>query len=152
MCEDLKDLDSFGWCTVVVLPCDAISERAALATDLPENWLQVVFAGPQVVHWSGASIHCWHAHGCRGRSVTGYTACHLEWRYIVPHTNSRFGHRTFSVVHLELGIGCRPADLKTALCSTEVFKHRLKTFLFNCVYCDWQHIVVPYCYAPSVYL
>jgi len=24
--------------------------------------------------------------------------------------------------------------------------------MFNCDYCDWQHIVVPYCYAPSICL
>ena len=68
-----------------------------------ENWLQVVFAGPQVIHWSGAGIHCWHAHGCSERSVTGYTARRLERRL----TNSWFGDQAFQSLLLELGIGYR---------------------------------------------
>ena len=31
-----------------------------------------------------------------------------------------------------------------------MFKRCLKTFLFNCVSCDWRHIVVPYCYGLFV--
>jgi len=55
--------------------------------------------------------------------------------HIVPCTNSRFGDRAFSVAAPRVW-NRLPADLKTASCSTEVFKRRLKTFLFNCVYCN----------------
>jgi len=55
--------------------------------------------------------------------------------YIVPRTNSRFGDRAF-LVAAPRAWNRLPADLKTASCSYEVFKRRLNTFLFNCVYCD----------------
>jgi len=75
----------------------AFAESVALAADLPENWLQVVFAGPQVIHWSDASIHCWHVHGCRGRSVTGFTARRLERRlHCSTHQQSIWRPRFFS--------------------------------------------------------
>jgi len=48
--------------------------------------------------------------------------------YIVPRTNSRFGDRAFSVA-APRAWNRLPTDLKTASCSTEVFKHRLKTFV-----------------------
>jgi len=59
----------------------------------------------------------------------------LNADYIVPRTNSRFGDRAFLVAAAQAW-NRLPANLKTASCSTEVFKRRLKTFLFNCVYCD----------------
>jgi len=61
--------------------------------------------------------------------------------------------RIFQSLLLEFVIGCRATwGPHRARPKSSNFKHRLKTFLFNCVYCDWQHIVFPYCYAPSVYL
>ena len=90
-----------------------------------ELTIQVVFAGPRVIHWSGAGKHCWHAHGCRGRSVTGYTASNGD--YIVPRTNSRPGDRAFSVAAPRARNLLPADDLKIASCSTEMFKRRLKT-------------------------
>jgi len=46
--------------------------------------------------------------------------------YIVPRTNSRSGDRAFSVAAPRAWNRLK-TDLKTASCSTEVFKRRLKT-------------------------
>jgi len=57
--------------------------------------------------------------------------------YIVRHTSCRFGDRAFSVAAPRASNRLL-ADLKTVSCSTDVFKRRLETFLFNSVYGDWQ--------------
>ena len=103
---------------------------AALAADRPESRLEVVFAGPQVICWSSPTyISDMLMHGRSGRSVTGYTARRLE-HYIVPRTNSRFGVRAF-FTSAPRAWDQLPVHLKTASCSTDLFKRRLKTFLFN---------------------
>ena len=57
----------------------------------------------------------------------------FEWQ--LHCTSSLFCDQAFSVT-APRAWNRLPADLKTASCSTEVFKHHLKAFLFNCVYCD----------------
>ena len=55
--------------------------------------------------------------------------------YVVPRTNRRLGDRAFSVAALKAW-NSLPTDLKTATCSTDAFKRRLKTWLFKRAY-DW---------------
>jgi len=61
--------------------------------------------------------------------------------YIVPRANSRIGDRAFSVA-APRAWNRLPADLKTASCSTEVFKRRLKTFLFRLTVSTATYIVL----------
>jgi len=127
------------------------SERAALAADLPEiDWK--LMAGSQVIRWSDAGIHCGHAHGCRGRSVTGYTARRLERRlHCSTHQQSTWRPGFFSRCSssLESSAAGWPQD-------RIVFDRRVETPLenisVNCVYCDWQHYCRSMLLSPSVYL
>jgi len=50
--------------------------------------------------------------------------------YVVPHTNRRFGNRAFSATASKAW-NSPPIDLKTATCSTDAFKRRLKTWFFK---------------------
>jgi len=53
--------------------------------------------------------------------------------YVVPRTNRRFGDRPFSVAAPKAW-NSLPTDLKTATCSTDAFKRRLKTWFFKRAY------------------
>jgi len=66
--------------------------------------------------------------------------------YIVPRTNSRLGDRAFSVAAPRAWNHRLPADLKTASCSTDVLKRRLKTFLLTVSTVTDNIIVVLCCY------
>jgi len=50
--------------------------------------------------------------------------------YVVPRTNRRLGDREYSVAAPNAWNGL-PTDLKTATCSTDAFKRRLKTWIFK---------------------
>ena len=54
---------------------------------------------------------------------------------VVPRTNCRLDDRAFSVAAPKAW-NSLPTDLKTATCSTDAFKRRLKTWLFKMAY-DW---------------
>jgi len=56
--------------------------------------------------------------------------------YVVPSTNRWFGDRAFSVAAPKAW-NSLPTDLKTASCSTDAFKPRLKTWLFKRAY-NWH--------------
>jgi len=53
--------------------------------------------------------------------------------YVVPRTNRRFGDRAFSVTAPKAW-NSLPTDLKTATCSTDAFRRRLKTWFFKSAY------------------
>jgi len=53
-----------------------------------------------------------------------------DGNYVVPLTNRRFGDRAFSVAAPKVW-NSLPTDLKTATCSADAFKRRLKTWLFK---------------------
>jgi len=53
--------------------------------------------------------------------------------YIVPRTHCKLGKRAFSVAAPKAW-NRLPTKLKTSTCSTDSFKHSLKTFLFQSAY------------------
>ena len=71
-------------------------------------------------------------------------------KYVVPRTNRRLGGRAFSVAAAKLW-NSLPTDLKTATCSTDAFKRRLKTWLFKRAY-DWHSDYYYYNYFINVLL